>query len=68
MGVAGQIGEHGLGSGEGTFGVDDPLALAQGFKPVGEGPGIGECLMLTKELQLRVRAEITTFISSQPCH
>ncbi len=29
VGVAGEIGEHGLGSGEGTLGVDHPVDLAQ---------------------------------------
>ena len=29
MGVARQVGEHGLRSGEGFLGIDDPLGLAQ---------------------------------------
>ena len=51
MGVARQIGEHGFGSGEGAFGIDHPVDVAQWRQIVGEGGGIGERLMLAEELQ-----------------
>jgi len=37
MGVARQIGEHGLGSGERSLGIDNPLDLAQWLQPIVEG-------------------------------
>jgi hypothetical protein len=40
--VARQIGQHGLGPGKRALGVDDPLALAQGLEPLGEGRGVGQ--------------------------
>lgn len=40
MRVAGEIGEHALGSAEGRLGVDDKRALAQGAHPLGEGAGV----------------------------
>ena len=52
MGVAGQIGENLLRSGEGALGVDDPLTLAQRHEPVGEGLGVGQIDVLAKELEL----------------
>ena len=38
--IAGEIGEHALGSAEGRLGVDDKRALAQGAHPLGEGAGV----------------------------
>src|ERR1700722_8892676 len=52
MRVARQIGEHLLGSCEGTFGVDHPLALSQWHEPIGEGLGIGQIEVLAEELEL----------------
>ena len=52
MGIAREVGQHSLGSGEGALGIDDPLALAQGLEPVGEDVCLGKPLMLTEELQL----------------
>ena len=52
MGVARQICEHRLGSGEGALGVDHPLALAQRHEPIGEGLGIGQIDVFAEELQL----------------
>ena len=37
MGIAGQIGQYSVRSGKGTFGIDGPLDLAQGFEPMAEG-------------------------------
>ena len=55
MGVARQIGEHRLGSGEGALGVDHPLALSQRHEPIGEGIGVGQIDVLAEELQLPAR-------------
>ncbi len=42
VGVAGEIGEHGLRSGEGPLGVDDPLGAAQRRERGVEGAFVGE--------------------------
>ena len=42
MGVAGEIGEHGLRSGERSLGVDDPIAAAQRRERGVEGALVGE--------------------------
>ena len=52
MGVAGQIGEHRLGPGEGALGIDHPVDLAQRLQERGERHGLFQRLMLTEELQL----------------
>ena len=71
MGIAGEVGKYGVRSGEGAFGIDDPVDLAQRLQPITEGRRLGKCLMLTKELQftctvgvielLKVRFCATTF-------
>ena len=50
--VARQIGQHGFGPGEGFFGVNDPVDLAQGFEKCVEGIPINKARMFTEELQL----------------
>ena len=52
MRVARQIGQHGFGPGEGFFGVNDPVDLAQGFEKFVEGIAINKARMFTEELQL----------------
>src|SRR5207249_854769 len=42
MRVARQVGQHSLGPGEGTLGVDDPFALPQRRKPADEGTVLAE--------------------------
>ena len=51
VGVAAEIGEHGLGSGEGALGVDDPFDLAQGSEMAGEGGRVGEVAEIVEEAQ-----------------
>ena len=51
MGIAGEIGEHGIGTGEGTFGIDKPIHTAKGFEELPERIPILECGILTEELQ-----------------
>jgi len=55
--VARQVRQHRFGSCEGALGVDDPLALTQGAKPVGKGIGIGEVHVLAEELELPVTVQ-----------
>ena len=50
MGVAGAIGEHGGGSGEGPFGIENPVDFTERLKAGGEGLGLDECAVLAKEL------------------
>ena len=45
MGVARQIGEHGLRTGERSLGIDDPVDGAQWGQIVGEVPGLSEVLV-----------------------
>lgn len=50
--VARQIGQHGFGPGEGFFGVNDPVDLAQRLQECVEYRAINEPSMFSKELQL----------------
>ncbi len=43
VGVATEIGEHLLGAGERTFGVDHPLDATQAVEAPGKRRGLGEC-------------------------
>ena len=51
VGVAGEIGEHRLGPGEGPLGVDDPLDLAQRRQIRGEGMALGERRVIAEEVE-----------------
>ena len=51
MGIAGQIGEHRRGSGEGALGIDHPFASTQWREPLGEPLRVGERRVLAEELQ-----------------
>ena len=51
VGVARQIGEHGLGSGEGRLGVDEPVLLAQRRQESSEGAPVAKACMVAEELQ-----------------
>lgn len=50
--VARQIGQHGFGPGEGFFGVNDPVDLAQRLQESIECGAVNEVGMASKELQL----------------
>ena len=52
MGIARQIAQYGIGAGEGTLGVDDPVGALQRHEPVAEGLGIAECAVGFKKAQL----------------
>ena len=50
--VARQIGQHDLGSGEGAFGIHDPVDLARGLEEASEGVSLGKRSMPTEEAEL----------------
>ena len=52
MGIAGQICQHGFRSGEGFFGVDDPVYFAQWGEERCKIGCMGKARMTAKELQL----------------
>jgi hypothetical protein len=41
--------------------VDHPLALSQRHQPIGEGLGVGQIHVLTKELQLSIPMQVLKF-------
>ena len=51
MGVAGEIGEHRLGPGEGRLGIDEPVLLPQRREMGGEGPPIAQAVEIAEERQ-----------------
>ena len=51
MGVARQICQHGFWSGEGFFGIHDPVDLVQWFEEIVEGIPVNEVCMFTEEVQ-----------------
>ena len=61
MGVAGQVGENRLGSGERALGIDNPFALTQRREPVGEGGGVGQLGVLAEELPLAAAMRVLQF-------
>ena len=51
MGIAGEIGEHGIGTGEGRFGIHKPIHTAKRFEKLAERIPLLERGVRTKELQ-----------------
>ena len=51
MSVAGKIGQHGLGSGKGLLGINDPFSLSVRSKEASEVRGIRQTGVLCEELQ-----------------
>ena len=49
--VTRQISQHGFGSGEGFFGVDDPVDFAQGFEEIVEDGFVDEVHVIAEEMQ-----------------
>ena len=66
MGVAGQIGEHGLRTGERTLGIDHPVDVAYWCQIIGEVPGLDEVLVRTEELQAAGVVSDTELFQQQP--
>ena len=54
VGVAAEVLEDGVGSGEGCLDMDVPVEVAQGSEVGGEGLFIGERLMVSEEAETRV--------------
>ena len=52
MGVAAEIGQHGLGTAERGLGVDDPFGFAQRREPGGEGVSLCKPGQITEEGQI----------------
>lgn len=51
VGVTRKICQHGFGSGEGFFGIDDPIDFAQRLKECIEGVAVGEVHVIAEEPQ-----------------
>ena len=51
VGVARQVGQHGLGSGEGRLGVDEPVLPSKRRQEGSEGTAVAEAGMIAEELQ-----------------
>jgi len=66
MGIARQIGQHRLWTGEGTLGVDHPLALAQRLQPLGEGLRIGELGVFAEAAELAGAMRGAEVLAEQP--
>jgi hypothetical protein len=47
MSVPGKVGQHLLGPGERTLGIDEPVCLPQWAEVTLEGCGVGEMLIIT---------------------
>jgi hypothetical protein len=61
VGVAGEIGKHCGGTGEGALGVDDPLDLPERCEPLGEAGGSGELGVLAKETEFAATMKLLEF-------
>ena len=66
VGVSRQIGQHGFGPGEGFFGVNDPVDLAQGFEKCVEGILVNEARMLTEEVQFPSIMQLGQAFENEP--
>jgi hypothetical protein len=66
MGVAGEIGQHALGSAERRLGVDDEGALAQRAQPLGEGAGVCEREEIAKEAEFTATEGFFQAIEKEP--
>ncbi len=51
MGVAGEIGEHGLGPGGGRLGIDDPIGIVPWREVAGEGVALGQVREIGEEAE-----------------
>ena len=63
--VSGEVGQHGFGSCEGSFGIDHPLDVSHGLQVVIEGLWIGQHLVSSKELQLPCAVRINEILQEQ---
>src|ERR1700757_370603 len=66
VGVARQIGEHGLGASERALGIDEPALLSERGKKRCESLGVREMRMDAEELQLTCRVSRSQLREHQP--
>ena len=66
MRVAGEIGEHALGSAERRLGVYDKVALAQRAHALGEGAGVGERGEFAEEAELATAKDCRQPVQDEP--
>ncbi len=66
MGVAGKVGQDGLGTGERTLGIHHPLAPAQRHQPPAERAGIDQGRVLAEEVQLAGAIALLEFLDEAP--
>ena len=66
MRVAGEIGQHALGSAEGRLGVDDEGALPQRSHALGEGAGVGERGEFAEEAELAAAKDCRQPVQEEP--
>ena len=66
MGVAGEIGQHALGSAERRLGVDDEGALAQRAHALGESGGVGERGEIAEEAEFAAAEGRRQAVEEQP--
>ena len=66
MGVAGELGQHALGSAERRLGVDDEGALAQRAHALGEGAGVGERGEFAEEAELAAAKDCRQPVQEEP--
>ena len=65
MGIAGEIGQYSVRSGKGTFGVDNPVDLAQGLEPISKHLCLSKRLMFTEELQFAGTVGVAELLEEQ---
>ena len=49
MGIAAEIGQYGFWPAKGRFGIDHSFGFAKKSEPFGEGGGVGQSFVITKE-------------------
>jgi hypothetical protein len=64
--VARQVGEHGFGAGEGTFGVDDPLRSSERRQGAREGSRVGQVREFAEEGELAGTMDLSEPVEEQP--
>ena len=66
MGVAGEIGQDRLGSGERALGEDDPLAATQRGQACDEGGAVGQARKVAEEAEAAFQVGVGELVQEQP--
>ena len=66
VGIAGEVGEHGLGAAEGGLCVYDPFAIAQRCQEGLEGGRVGEARLCAEECQAAVLIRGAQLLDEEP--